>query len=90
MLGTACANAAFSLWKQFFFYNGKLKADYADDYFADNQGLSNALGTNNSAGGGVNPIGTTGAPSIDLQAATSAGELINVKTCSPTGRSMTF
>lgn len=51
-------------------------ATYADNYFANDNGLTDALGTNNTAGG-VNPAGTTGVPLADLQMATGAGQLVN-------------
>jgi len=48
-------------------------AAYSDNYFANDQGILNALGTNNSAGG-LNPTGTTGSSLANLQLVTTAGE----------------
>jgi len=50
-------------------------ASYTDNYFADDRGLSNALGTNINSPAEVNPVGTTGASLASLQAVTAPGGL---------------
>ena len=47
-------------------------ASYVDNYFANDQGQVNAIGTNNS-GGGVNPAGTNGDTLANLLSVTNAG-----------------
>ncbi len=52
-------------------------ANYTDNYFINDFGLTDALGTNNSNMGVTNPPGTNGAPFADLQSVTSAGQIVN-------------
>jgi hypothetical protein len=50
-------------------------AIYAGNYFANDRGLVNAIGVNNS-GGGVNPSGTLGAALSELQCPVAAGNTV--------------
>ena len=44
---------------------------YQSNYFASNVGVQNAIGTNNTTAGLVNPAGTTGVDLVDLQCPTT-------------------
>ena len=48
-------------------------ASYSANYFANDKGIANALGTNHSAGD-INPAGTTGATLAELQCPTTAND----------------